>query len=76
MILKRATFFPRGADRCQRKRLGGKTVRHLIWSDGYLLTKRSWPEWSRRESSDMDEARKGERAGASESIEAQTHARS
>lgn len=26
-------------------------------------------EWSRREPSDMDEARKGERAGASESIE-------
>jgi len=33
---------------------------------------RSRREWSRRESSDIDEASQGERAGASESIEAQT----
>jgi hypothetical protein len=33
---------------------------------------RSQREWSRRESSDMDEARKGEFSGESESIEAQT----
>ena len=37
---------------------------------------RSRREWSRRESSDIDEARKGERVGASESIEAQAHAHS
>src|SRR5258705_6737536 len=37
---------------------------------------RSRREWSRRESSDIDEAHKGERAGANESIEAQAHAHS
>jgi len=37
---------------------------------------RSRREWSRRESSDIDEARKGERAGASASIKARTCARS
>jgi hypothetical protein len=36
---------------------------------------RSRREWSRWESSDIDEARKGERAGANESIEAQAQAR-
>jgi hypothetical protein len=33
---------------------------------------RSRREWSRRESSEIDEARKGELAAASKSIEAQT----
>jgi len=41
---------------------------HLNW--------RPRREWSRRESSDIDEARKGERTGGSESIEVQAHARS
>ena len=38
-------------------------------------TDRSRREWSRRESRDIDEARKGELSGESESIEAQTYAR-
>jgi hypothetical protein len=42
-------------------------------SDAQSLEERSRREWSRWESSDIDEARKGEPAGASESIEAQAH---
>jgi hypothetical protein len=42
----------------------------LVFSRSAANQKRSRREWSRRESSDIDEARKGERAGASESIEA------
>jgi hypothetical protein len=38
-----------------------------------FLTDRYRREWSRRESSDMDEARKGELSGESESIEAQIY---